>query len=92
MIYAEVKIGDKVIGYAPVSGLVLDPYPRYNKRNWGREARTGYKYKTCINIRHCPACGSQIWANQFVHELDKKTDKWKNFCNLCRKDLTPALL
>lgn len=92
MIYAEIKIGDNVVGYAPVSGLVLDRHPKYNKSKWGKEARTGYKYKTCINIRHCPACGNQIWADQFVHEIDQKTDKWKTCCNECRPDLTPAIV
>ena len=91
MLYAEIKIGEDVVGYAPVTGLVLDRHPKYNKSNWGREARTGYKYKTCINIRHCPACGSWIYADQFVHEIDPETDKWKNYCNICRKDLKPAL-
>ena len=90
-LYAEVKIGKEVIGYAPVSGLVLDPRPKYNKYKWGKEARTGYTYKTCINFRHCPACGGRIYADQFVHQMDKKKSKWKNYCSNCRPDLTPAL-
>lgn len=74
---------NQICGDNSYSWLSLSYRPiRYNKSQWGFEAKNGYSYLIGMNFIICPKCLRKIDCRNVRHNLNED-DEWDNGCAYC---------